>query len=229
MNILIPIRIALSALVVAALIGLSATAQATPINLTSSFHFSGITVISGGDPVPVDPVTGSFSISFDDAADVTGKAVDSIDFTAGGFPESNVFFDYDVLDTSSGTPNFHIDIYFGGFSVIAGQNDFLIQMSGFPDELDAAIAGAEILPDVIRTGFILYSKPTTIIPALNLFASNNGQNEFDTSISVPGPAALPIFAAGLAALGFTVSRRRKTRPNQKVFQPCSRRLSFRPR
>ena len=211
MNALMTIRIAVSTFVVAALIGLSATAQATPINLTSSFHFSGITVISGGDPVPVDPVAGSFSISFDDAADVTGKAVDSIDFTAGSFPESNVFFDYDALDTSSGTPNFHIDIYLGGFSVIAGQNDFLIQMSGLPDELDAAIAGAEILPDVIRTGFILYSKPTTFIPASNFFASNNGQNEFTTSISVPAPATLPIFAAGLVALGFATRRRQRSR------------------
>ena len=74
----------------------SATAQASTITLNYNFSVSGFPI-----GAPVDPVTGSFSVTFDDAISYTdetsGIVVSNLNIPLGSAPAFNYFQPGDVL------------------------------------------------------------------------------------------------------------------------------------
>lgn len=61
------------------------TVCASPVTKTFTFTASGFSPAFGNLPAPDDPVTGTFTVSYDTAVNTTGGRVDAIDLTIAGF------------------------------------------------------------------------------------------------------------------------------------------------
>ncbi len=208
-----------------ALCALSASgARAAIITQTIDFTFSNFfengTVT--GIPAPQDPVSGSVSITFDDAmtTSIFGQSVDSISFTtpSGVFQDSDVRFDLVVgadisatrialFGTDSGSQNLEYDLYLYQQELpvqLLEQFDFLIHLAS------AETLGAEF--DTTAGGAVaaLMTYSNFESPNFPYYASNDevlvSTTETETGSAVPEPASLGIM--GLALLAMGVARRK---------------------
>ncbi|HEX3486731.1 MAG TPA: PEP-CTERM sorting domain-containing protein [Micropepsaceae bacterium] len=160
-----------------ALASSSVAANATVITLNDTFIASGF-----GAGAPFDPVTGSFSLTFDNSADITdGTAITaSISIPVSGGIEFNYVKISDVLQIGG---------LLGGVSTI----------SGISDDFFFNIRNVSTLPKFDGMAYSS-SKSTTVA-----FATATGSV---AATSVPEPSTLMLFGAGLlATAGFRWPKR----------------------
>jgi hypothetical protein len=179
-------------------------ALASPITLTYDVVVNNIRDDTAHDLTPpADPVIGSFTVTFDPALGVivnqtTGISVNNLNLSVG----SPIAFSYSAANTD--------ELQIGGLNqgtggLTEGVNDFLI------DIFDASGATPFF-------GNLEYTIFATSIPT-GQFSSFGPASRADGIVTVestatPLPAALPLFATGLAALGmFGWRRKRKSAPD----------------
>jgi hypothetical protein len=158
----------------------SATAKANTITLNYDFSASGF-----GIGAPVDPVTGSFSVTFDDAANIT-------DETSGIVVSNlNIALDSAPSFTYVKAPNV---LYIGGLAggafglFLPGTNDFLM------------VIGSPTSSPNLSLFFYQTSafNATFVTP------------EADLTPTVPEPATITLLGVGLAGAGARRWRRRES-------------------
>jgi hypothetical protein len=164
-------------------------ASAATINFDVTFSATNFTALGSGSPVPL--VLGHFTVTFDPSASVANAsaALDYIDPLIMG-PAS---FGY-THATDSLLLGGNIS---GKDAVVGGNTDFLMQILNFTSASPTL-------------GLFYYSQAA--IPN-GLFGSSTGLVHVNAQAvavaATPLPAALPLFAAALAGLGFAGWRRRK--------------------
>ena len=177
---LAPKRLCLALTLLVLAFAAAAPARAAIINATIDFSATGFFT-----PAPVDPVIGSISITFDNAADIsqtaTGVTLNSINIT---FDPSDLAFIYDQsLDI----------LYIGGTisgvtAIAAGFYDFALRI----DDVSTA-------PDLTT---FLYAQD-----AGGVFDANSITFSFGP-LAVPEPSALALLAGGALAGGLIRRRKR---------------------
>jgi hypothetical protein len=169
----------LSAAAAAVLVLSHGIADASPITKTFEFEASGFVAFVGTIP-PEDPVSGSFSFTFDDAAgDQTGITPEAVNLTIDGFT-------YSVTDTTVST--------FVGAFIFGGVRDGALAISGRTDDFTLVIDrlspfgsfsyAVSTINDIFSTSTVSVTELTT----------------------VPEPGSLTLSAIG--ALALLASRRR---------------------
>ncbi len=157
-------------------LGLSGgVAQAATVTVNDNFTMSGF-----GIGAPVDPVTGSFSVTFDNTADIidgTGITA-TINTAVDGVFEFTYYASLDQL-LVGGSAN-------GASGVGSGTNDFLLTIN------TASTDPSALLFDYIAGGSAA-------------FTATSLTNSFSTD--VPEPASVLLFAMGCVGLAAARSRR----------------------
>ncbi len=195
-----------------AVIGLSSalmlvtTLSASAATMTDLVTFSANTFqASGGSPAlspPTDPVTGSFTITYDPAltyADTTsGIALNTLNISLG----SSLSFNYSPSSqTVDGVTYAAHELVVGGISDGAGQillpsNDFWLFVNTFPTS-----------PTFNQVGYSTASSNT------NAFFTLDGTGSVTVTPEItptPLPATLPLFAGGLGVVGYLTRRKRRS-------------------
>lgn len=184
-------------LISAAILALSASgAQAALVSKVVTFSANTFQIGSGVDPAPVDPVTGSFTITLDDATDYTdttaGIALNSLNIVLG----SALSFNYDHT-----TDRLEVGGISGGANIIffnPSTNDFWLFINDF-------LSGTPLFDQVGYT--------QTAVSSNNLFYTVNQTGSVtvqDAPSPVPLPAALPLLGGALLGMGaFGIRHRRR--------------------
>jgi hypothetical protein len=196
-----------SAAVLCALMSVAAlpanAATVTDLVTFSATSFSGGPAPSyTGGTAPVDPVTGSFTITFDPTQtyldSTTGITIGSLNISLG----STLSFDYSPSSYSAGGTTFAAgELVVGGASngaccvtLESGNTDFYLQILNFASD-----------PTFNQLGYVTADG--------SYFFSAIGASGGSVSVTpvspTPLPAALPLFASGLGALGFLGWRRKR--------------------
>ena len=180
-----------------------ASANASTVNKLVTFSASSITAFLNG-PVPVDPVMGSFVITFDPTqnyTDATGITSTSI----------NIPVDYAwVFNYDSTTGNLTVGGNFGsgGGGCLPATNAGCVQISpptnDFILDVSAFLMPAQSFPAFyyVETSGFFGGTDTTVGGTRTLDVA-------DALSQTPLPAALPLFASGLGGLGLLMSRRKR--------------------
>ena len=160
-----------------------------------SFSANSFTNLSGY-AAPVDPVTGSFDITFDPTLTyinvTTGISLNNLNITLG----SALSFDYDPSTDR---------LYVGGLEnsaasiPVGAANDFWLYIYGFTSAPVFYQAGYKQILANVPDAVYYYTLPT----------NPTGSVSVTSASAVPAPAALPLLASGLGGLGLLGWRRKR--------------------
>ena len=190
--------ILLSALVVGGAVMGAGAANAALVHDLVTFSASGFERDAGPDPAPVDPVTGSFTISFDPTLIYTDETA-GITITPGSLNivlDSALSFSYNA--SGSGLPS--------GTLVVGGLSDGAQQVQFSPSTNDfwLFINNFATSPSFDQVG---YSQ--TSLSIANLFDTHSGTVTVTpiTPGGVPEPSTWAMLLGGFAGLSFLGYRR----------------------
>jgi hypothetical protein len=111
------------------------SAAASTITQTIEFTASNIVTVFGGPPPPVNPVTGSFTLTFDPAVDYwnesAGIILNGININTGGFGGTPMFT-YFAGGATQARQLFVGMSMNGAWSMGSGMNDFMLSLSYEP-------------------------------------------------------------------------------------------------
>jgi PEP-CTERM motif len=189
----------LSAFVAGGAVMGAGAANAALVHDLVTFSASSLTVGAGGDPAPVDPVTGSFTISFDPTLTYTdqtaGITLDSLNIALG----SALSFSYNA--PGSGLPP--------GTLVVGGLSDGaqMVQFAPSTDDFWLFITNYATAPSYLQLG---YSQ--TAVSSANLFFTPDPGGTGSVTVtpittSVPEPATWAMMLAGFVGLSLVGYRR----------------------
>ncbi len=177
------------ALLVAGAVAGAGAANAALVHDLVSFSANGFEIDSGPDSAPVDPVTGSFTISFDPTQTYTdetsGITLDSLNIALG----SPLSFSY---NPSGGA--------LPGVLVVGGVNDGaqMVQYNPSTNDFWLFISDFATAPAFTQVG---YSQ--TALSSNNLFDTHAGSVSVSPiTAAAPEPATWAMMLAGFAGLGF---------------------------
>jgi PEP-CTERM motif len=182
----------LSALVAGGAVMGAGAAKAALVHDLVEFSASDFETDVGSNPAPVDPVTGSFTISFDTTQTYTDETA-GITLTPGSLNialGSTLSFSYN--EPGSGLP--------AGTLVVGGISDGaqMVQFSPSTDDFWLFINDFAVTPTFDQVG---YSQ--TAVSSANLFDTHSGGVTVTPITSgVPEPSTWAMMLAGFAGLGF---------------------------
>jgi len=173
--------------IVAVVVGLGAPAYATVISETIAFDATNVMAISGSNPVPVNPVFGSVTLTFDTALSytnaTTGITLNSLNIPLG----SAIAFNY-----NPGVSN--------GYLTLGGLQNNVAGLSNLTNDFRAIFLSASTAKPTFAS--VQYSETADI----SIFQSLTGS----VLSSVPEPLSLSLLGGGLVALGGLRRRDRKS-------------------
>ena len=186
------------ALTLILLIGVSANAATTTYDV--SFSADTFQIGSGPDPAPVDPVTGSFTVTLDPAVAVTNNTADislnSLNIALG----SSLSFSYDPVAGTFPAGTLRV----GGLSFGAGFGSDVIQFNPSTNDFWLYINDFTTTPAFEQLGYT-----QTSVSSDNLFFTINQTGSANVSV-VPEPGSIVLFALGLGGLCCGFSRRHRS-------------------
>jgi hypothetical protein len=172
---------------------------ATPITRQIDFSFTGLALVSGGPavPPPVDPVTGSFTITFDPTLaysnQTTGLVTNSLNLILGSTAGFTYFLSQDILSLGG--------LNAGVTGTASNTFDFGIRMDHFLTAPVIGSAGYSQGGAVYAAGSSVTG--TNTVGNLSFTLAVTDPN----AVAVPEPLTLSLFSAGL--VGAATLRRRK--------------------
>lgn len=179
------LKSAIAAISAAALMATASSASAAVITRTFEFSAHSFAASAGSYAPPVDPVVGSFTIQFDDAADVTdatsGITLNHLNIVLGSAIAYNYMAGFDVLEIGVAEG--------GGASVIyGGMNDFFLRISNASSDNPMFLLAAY---SQAPTDAIWWTSSFETLPS-----------------AVPEPATWAMMIAGFGMTGTAIRRRR---------------------
>ena len=187
----------IASIAVAAAAALTASAQAATVTDLVSFTAFGFSA-SGGTP-PVDPVTGSFTISFDPSQtynDVsTGITLDTLNIALG----SALTFSYSPTGVSAD------ELRVGGASDGADK----VQFSPPTDDFWLYIDNFTTAPSFQQVGYAQVAAGPNIFFTVDAAGSGGTVTVTPVTSGVPEPASWAVMLAGFGGLGAAIRSRRR--------------------
>jgi hypothetical protein len=198
-------RVSNGFLVLSAIMLISALpASAATVTDNVAFNVAGFSTFPSGG-APTDPVTGSFTITFDPTQSYTsgttaGITLNSLNITAG----SAISFCYSASAYTCDGVAFSADELvvggiFDGTPLVQfnpSTNDFVLQISNFTS---SPVFTEMVYAQTAEGNFDNFTTPGVSTGTVTV-----------TGVSAtPIPAALPLFAAGLGVMGFLTKRRKR--------------------
>ena len=165
-------------------------AEGSTITDTVNFSASGFTAAFGG--TPTDPVTGSFTITFDPTQsysnETAGITLNNLNIPLG----SSLAFSYEPTVSPLGPSTL----------IVGGVNSGAEFVTFFTDDFYFQIVNLVTSPEFRQFGY-------TTAGGLYFFTDVNSSTSSVSVSATPIPAALPLFASALGGLGLFGWRRRK--------------------